>query len=480
MLEFYLWPHGARIALVTAVIAAALLQTVAAALNVSRIIVSRRYILQTACGVAGLSCLFAGLLPLAQIQQASERLLIVPPEYSGLRWAAAIVAAVLNAVTAFAGRERWRLVSAAAALVFLPAVQPFAGRFYPVLFCAALLCWIGCGVWDVVCYYRSAPQTPSSLSVKEAIDRLRTGILFLRPSGYIVLRNQQMQRLMQIMTGAGQRNGNTFYELLRSGRCRPDCHKEDAGEQLVYTLPDGTVWRFTLDGLTLRGKKYFQLSAWDITEPWRTGEELQRENAELIMQRERLRRTLDGLRESCRREEHRRAQLRVHDVLGQKISLLLRTMQQSGDAGEELLSEFADGLPKELFEEPEPPGIRRELEMLRETMAAIGVRIDVTGAPPEVSAAGDVFADICIEAATNAVRHGLADRITVEFAENESEYVLTVADNGCSAQEVAFEGGGIRGMREKLAGLGGTLEIAVAPSFTVTARIPKPEGEKRL
>lgn len=83
--------------------------------------------------------------------------------------------------------------------------------------------------------------------------------------------------------------------------------------------------------------------------------------------------------------------------------------------------------------------------------------------------------NIIREAATNAVRHGLANRIFVTLRSPDKEERLTVSDNGSVGSESITEGSGIRGMRRRLLERGGSLEITVYPEFTVTARIPKKE-----
>ena len=473
MAEFYLWPHNARIVLVVFAIAAALLQTATALLSLSRIFVSKGYRMNLFDGITGTAEAFCVVVLLAQVQQAAIDYMIVRPGYAWLRWTAAAAAAICAIAGTVQERKPAKLLRLLPAVFILPAFERLAGGWYPWFVCAALLLLSIGGICFILYYLRSTPDTPSSLSVKEAIDSLHTGILFGRPSGRIVLTNRQMHRLMLVLTGASQHNGNVFYQMLKSGNCRRECRRESAGDQIVYSLPDGSVWMFRMDTLELHGKKYFQLSAGDITEYWQTGVKLKNENEELINRREMLNRTLTELRGICRREEHRRARLRVHDVLGQKISLLLRTMQESGGSGGALLEEFAEGLPKELLEVPDEQAAQNELDILRRTMATIGVNVSVSGALPEETAVGTVFAGICTEAATNAVRHGIADEIAIVFSEDERGYTLRISDNGCSALEGTQEGGGIRGMREKLERLGGTLEIAVSPLFTLTAKVAR-------
>ena len=62
------------------------------------------------------------------------------------------------------------------------------------------------------------------------------------------------------------------------------------------------------------------------------------------------------------------------------------------------------------------------------------------------------------EAVTNVVRHSDADECTVDFGSNG----LTVTDDGRGLGQRA-EGNGIRGLRERVAGAGGTMTLETGP-----------------
>ncbi|MDR2973606.1 MAG: hypothetical protein LBV00_02665 [Propionibacteriaceae bacterium] len=62
-----------------------------------------------------------------------------------------------------------------------------------------------------------------------------------------------------------------------------------------------------------------------------------------------------------------------------------------------------------------------------------------------------------MESTTNAVRHGFATEVTACCRYDDSDWTLTVQDNGSPLKADFSEGGGIRGMREKLATAQGTL-----------------------
>ena len=68
----------------------------------------------------------------------------------------------------------------------------------------------------------------------------------------------------------------------------------------------------------------------------------------------------------------------------------------------------------------------------------------------------------CIqEALTNIMRHAQAALVTIDVRKEGPDVLLEIGDNG-SGTRGAAEGNGLRGMRERVAALGGTLRVASA------------------
>lgn len=79
----------------------------------------------------------------------------------------------------------------------------------------------------------------------------------------------------------------------------------------------------------------------------------------------------------------------------------------------------------------------------------------------------------CIqEAVTNALRHAQASRLTVELLHDGAGTLARVTDDGQRGHGIV-EGNGLRGMRERLAELGGALRLEVgAPGLAVVMTVP--------
>jgi len=78
------------------------------------------------------------------------------------------------------------------------------------------------------------------------------------------------------------------------------------------------------------------------------------------------------------------------------------------------------------------------------------------------------------ESLTNAVRHAKAKQITVELAEATARLDLIVRDDGRGLAANRPAGFGIRGMRERVEGLGGSYRLDSAPGRGVSVNISLP------
>jgi signal transduction histidine kinase len=81
------------------------------------------------------------------------------------------------------------------------------------------------------------------------------------------------------------------------------------------------------------------------------------------------------------------------------------------------------------------------------------------------------------EACTNAVRHGHARRLTVSMTRRDGDVELAVRDTGTGFDPAApHAGSGLAHIRDRVAELGGTVDIDSAPGrgAALTVRVPVP------
>ena len=335
----------------------------------------------------------------------------------------------------------------------LIAPMPYRGSAW-VFLAALLLLLLARGIAVSLRRSREIRTGISALSIKNAIDSLHTGVLFGEPDGYILLCNARMQRLMTAVAGKVYRNGGAFWALVE--------------EQPLRRLPDGSVWMFTRTELRIERKRYIQLTAADITRRWELTAQLQRQNEELQQRSEELKRTIADLHALSQEREAQKAKMRAHDVLGQRLTLLLRTVRNEQALDYGLLRALSRSLLEELKAGQSEPAPEDFLESLRQKFASIGVELKTEGALPEDPQRARLFVDLIREGATNAVRHGFATCILAQMRPAR----LRVTNNGPPPPEDFTEGGGLGGMRRKLEPFGGALRITSSPQFVLEIDIP--------
>ena len=193
---------------------------------------------------------------------------------------------------------------------------------------------------------------------------------------------------------------------------------------------------------------------------------LSRINAELLATRELL-------QESTRGEERLRLSRELHDVAGHKLTTLklqLRLLERTVDAGNRAAVADCTALSDELLADVR--GVVQALRVhdgvdLQSALAAlvpnvpqprVVLALDPHARPATVEHA-QALVRIAQEALTNARRHAGAQEVTLRLERADGAVVLTVSDDGRAAAP-PLEGNGLRGMRERLSGCGGSLSIA--------------------
>jgi signal transduction histidine kinase len=388
---------------------------------------------------------------------------MVPGGYERLRIAAVIAVSFTAFISALTAKKPRALLTAAFSVIILPYTEQRLGALFPYFFIAMLVFWLFRAVHLCALRYRGVKANVSALSIKNAVDSLRTGVLFGEPDGAVLLCNERMQKLMRVIAGGNYlRNHTHFYGSLP--------------EDKLWKLIDGSVWMFVRTDIDIKRRKYVQITASDITEPWKLTEELKLRDARLKERGKELREMIENLNVISHERERHRAKARAHDILGERLTLMLRAVRGEGPADCKLLRGLSRGLLNEL-KAGAVAVPQDELLSLVQTYASIGVNVWVSGELPETDETSRLFADIIREAVTNAVRHGFATDVSVQILTEDNQRRLRITNNGRPPSGEVTEGGGLSGIRKRAELIGGMMAITSYPGFVLTVTVPEGEND---
>jgi two-component system sensor histidine kinase DesK len=117
------------------------------------------------------------------------------------------------------------------------------------------------------------------------------------------------------------------------------------------------------------------------------------------------------------------------------------------------------------------PSLTDELTRAQSLLKAAGVKATVEHQPLHVDKAREeTLAYLVREAATNVARHAKATRCTIHLAQQNGTASLMVQDDGVAKHVV--EGNGMRGMRERVEALGGTMRSTIGNGLELRVELP--------
>ncbi|WJH36964.1 sensor histidine kinase [Paenibacillus aurantius] len=195
------------------------------------------------------------------------------------------------------------------------------------------------------------------------------------------------------------------------------------------------------------------------------------------------------LSELVKLEERQRIARDLHDTLGQKLSLIGLKSDLAGRLipknPQQALIEIEDVRQtartalKEMREMvTQMRGLRLEEEIYRigQILKAAEVELTVEGDPhlTNTSLMSENVLSMCLkEAVTNVVKHSGASFCRIAIEPSPADLVVTIEDNGKGiAGEPLRLGNGLRGIKERLEFVNGSLDIAVAGGTKIVMKVP--------
>ena len=189
----------------------------------------------------------------------------------------------------------------------------------------------------------------------------------------------------------------------------------------------------------------------------------------------------------------------LHDVLGHTLSVIVLKSELAGRLLQEGAAQDPTRAAREIADVESTArtalkevreaiggyraqGLAAELEQARRTLDAAGVALRCAAGAPEhshgtanrttpMTVTQETVLSLAVrEAVTNIVRHADATECRVSVSTTAGFHALEVVDDG--PHSIEREGNGLRGMRERVAALGGIFSIESGPGTRLSIRLP--------
>lgn len=342
--------------------------------------------------------------------------------------------------------------------------------------------------------YRYLRMNFSRFSMKQAFDTFPEGLAIGRHHGNIFISNQKMRKIMsdkglipdtrtsgiRVAFRRMMKQESLDYRDGKIDEPNISLVLEESEDKLRGFQNKGYIYRYGEEIFKIGRKEYVQILLSDITAESNLIFKIREKNRELGESNRQLLSMIQNIEAIELDKERQRMRNRIHDVMGQRLSILHFSLQNIDEKEEVPLDDLIRllGDMVEDLNEPEHFNAESRYQHIENTAAIVGTELRKKGQIPADEEVAIICLQILREAVTNAIRHGKAATILAEFSQDDEYYYLNISNDGEIPETHLVEGEGIRGMRNKLVPLAGSLEIDTSDHFRIAIRIPRLKEEE--
>ena len=311
---------------------------------------------------------------------------------------------------------------------------------------------------------------PASRSIKETMDNLPVGIAYGKTDGTVVFSNLMMNELSRSLTGKGITDLHAF----RNTVCKDDA--------MQIEMPDSSrVWQLSFEDMEVDNEPCIQLTAMDVTKQAMIVKELEEKNKKLREMHMRL----DIYNKQAERiiiaQELLNTRMTVHNEVGNVLLESRHYLKDPSSIDEEKLLQALKNTNKYLLKEYEEDDTERdELIDALDMADAIGVDVEITGMIPTENPYRMILAAAIKECSSNTVKHASGNCLYVDIRSVDSEFIITLHNNGEQPTDSIKETGGLLSLRSLVEQENGKMNIELKPEYHLNICIPKQDGFREV
>lgn len=311
------------------------------------------------------------------------------------------------------------------------------------------------------------------MAVNSALDGMPHGILIANRRGRTIFVNEHMK---QVLARHGIGAQDNFFQIRDAlfKKSTPEIGNIPVSADTfpVRSPDETTLFQYRLlDG----GRQFYKLTAIDITEIDQINRQIARQTAALKVTNEDLTRLLGNLEHLVDENVRFNYRRNVHDVLGQRLSILHHYLDR-GEMTDESLARIKDILiytPQRILED-EQPDPNAFLQEIITTFEMLHFYIHVDGSLPEDNVIAMALIKVIREAVTNSIMHGKASNLFVRLRTDPLSAEISDDGRFIGPEKPKF-GGGLSAIENNLELLGLKLEVDVSQGFRLFIRRAMPD-----
>ena len=289
----------------------------------------------------------------------------------------------------------------------------------------------------------------NNLSIKNIVDSSNIGILVLRKNKK-VLTNSVMNKILEKI--------NIKDDYIKNINKK---NIEKIGEDYILKV-DENFYLFNIN--------QNEIIAFDVTEEYKFQCELNKQNEKIMQNNKELIDSIENIEKYEKEKNLLELKNKYHDLLGQNLSILQQYLNRPNIAKDNL--EEIKYMIKEMFIDiKEIKSSKDKLNELIEIHNKSGTKILLEGKLPQNEEKAIAFFEIIREAVTNAIRHANSTEVYIKIKGDTEHTKMTIRNNGKKPKVEIIENEGIKGMRRKIAQIGGKIEIITKPEFLINIEI---------